>query len=182
MTAHRKTTPLLLAALLPLCTQQTYAGLLDDAKRALNAPATSTAASTATQAVPATGNLLSMVTSGLGVTDQQASGGLGALFKVAQGQLSSGDFAKIASAVPNMDQLLGAAPAVDSNSTGGGLLSQAGALGKSLGGASYLNSAFSKLGLSPDQIAPMANIAVQYLEGSSPEAAALLKQVTGGLM
>lgn len=181
MTTHRKTSTLILAALLPLCTLPVHAGLFDDAKQVLNAPATATAASPATQAVPATGDLLSMVSSGLGVTDQQATGGLGALFKVAQGQLSSGDFGKIASAVPNMDQLLDAAPAVDASNSSD-LLAKAGGLGKSLGGASYLNSAFSKLGLSPDQIAPMANIAVQYLEGSSPEAAALLKQVTGSLM
>ena len=132
--------------------------------------------------MPVSGDLIGMVTSGLGINNQQATGGLGALFKTAQGQLSADDFGTIASAVPNMDQLLGAAPKVESGGTTGGLLSQAGSLGKALGGADYLNSAFGKLGLSPDQIAPLADIAVQYLQGTSPEAAALLKQVTGGLM
>ena len=157
------------------------AGLLDNVRSAVAAPAATAPAAAPAVTAPVSGDLLSMVGSGLGINQAQASGGLGALFKVAQGQLGANDFGTIASAVPNMDQLLGAAPAAEP-SAAGGLLSQAGSLGKALGGASYLNSAFGKLGLSPDLIGPMANIAAQYLQGTSPQAAALLQQVTGGLM
>lgn len=171
-------TILALAAALPLLA---HADLLQSAERLLRPNSVTTSDSSVITAAEQvnTGGLVSMVSSGLGITEQQSTGGLGALFNFAKGQLSGSDFSQIASAVPEMDSLLGAAPAVEG--TGSSLLSKAGSLGKTLGGASQLKSAFDQLGLSADMIAPMANLAAQYLEGSSPTAAALLKQATGVL-
>lgn len=169
-------------ALLPLLLAAgAHAGLLDAAQRAVGGGASAATTSAAPVTAPASGDLVSMVSSGLGVTGQQASGGLGALFNFAKGQLSGSDFGQIAGAVPGMDDLLAAAPQTEAPS-GGGLLAQAGKYGKALQGAGQLRDSFQQLGLSSEMIGPFANIAVQYLEGSSPTAAALLKQVSGGLM
>ena len=128
----------------------------------------------------ATSGLVSMVGKQLGVSNAQATGGLGAIFNVAKQQLSGDQFGQIASAVPGMDELLAAAPKAESSSKVGGLLSQAGQYGKALQGGSYLNSAFKQLGLSPENIGPVVDIAAQSLQGSNPAAANLLKQVVGG--
>lgn len=173
-------TVLALVAALPLLALPAHADLANNAQRLLKASGTTTSdSSVITSAAQAnTGSLVSMVSSGLGITEQQSTGGLGALFNVAKSQLSGDDFSQIAGAVPEMNELLAAAPATESK--GGGLLAKAGSLGKSLDTANQLKGSFDQLGLSADMIAPMANIAAQYLETSSPTAAALLKQVVGG--
>lgn len=129
----------------------------------------------------ASGGLVSLVGQQLGVTEAQATGGLGAIFSVAQQQLNGEQFSQIAGSVPGIDTLLSAAPKADSGSKLNGLLSQAGQYGKTLQGANYLNSAFKQLGLSPESIAPFVDIAVQYLQSSNPAAASLLKQAVGGV-
>lgn len=170
----------LAVSLLPLlCAAGAHADFLDSVKQAAGAATSAPAAAPAT--TTASSGLIGMVTDRLGVTDTQASGGLGALFSVAKQQLSGNQFSQIASAVPGMDGLLAAAPAAATESKSGGLLAQAGQYGKALQGASYLNGAFKQLGLSPEMISSFADIAGQYLQSSSPAAAGLLKQVTGAL-
>jgi hypothetical protein len=174
-----KTRPhaLALAAALPLLLQ---ANLLDASERLLRASNVliSDSSTVTTTGQVESDSLVALVSSRLGITEQQSAGGLGALFNTARGQLSSGDFAQIANAVPEMNELLAAAPATEQSNS---LLGRAGSLGNALNSAGQLKSAFDQLGLSSDMIAPIANIAVQYLESSSPAAANLLKQATGVL-
>jgi hypothetical protein len=115
---------------------------------------------------PATESLVDVLVRSLGVTPAQATGGAGAVFGLARQRMAPDAFAKVAGAVPGMDQLLAAAPAVDvaaappSEASGsgkggmGGMLGSAAAsLGASppdLGAAEALIPAFSKLGLGPD--------------------------------
>jgi hypothetical protein len=158
-----------------------HADLLGSVKKAADSVAAPASAPTPASTGVASSGLVSMVGEQLGVSNAQATGGLGAIFTVAKQQLSGNQFGEIASAVPGMDGLLSAAPKVESGSKAGGLLSQAGQYGKALQGGSYLNSAFKQLGLSPETIGPFVDIATQYLQTSSPTAANLLKQVAGGL-
>ncbi|MDX1764807.1 MAG: DUF2780 domain-containing protein, partial [bacterium] len=53
--------------------------------------------------------LLNMLVQNLGVNEEQAKGGAGLLFKMAKEKLGDGDFSQIASAVPEMDEMIGAA-------------------------------------------------------------------------
>lgn len=99
-------------------------------------------------------SLTSLISSQLGVTDAQASGGLGAIFQTAQNTLSSDEFSQLSAGVPGMDTLLSAAPSSDSSGIGG-LLAQAGSAGELL-------AAFDKLGLSSDQIASFASLITDY--------------------
>jgi hypothetical protein len=92
------------------------------------------------------------------VTPQQAEGAAGALFSLAKSRLSSDDWSKVASAVPGMDGLLKAAPAMT-----------AGTAGTTMPGATGLasaTSAFTKLGLKPDMVSKAVPVLTQYVSKS----------------
>src|SRR2546430_16338330 len=65
-------------------------------------------------AYAAASELVGALTQQLGVTEQQATGGAGAIFGLAKSKLSPDNFGQVASVVPGMEGLLQAAP------TGGG--------------------------------------------------------------
>jgi hypothetical protein len=98
----------------------------------------------------------------IGGTPQQAEGAAGALFGVAKSKLPAGDWSKVASAVPGMDALLKAAPAMGGGAAGAGgaAAAAAGAMGGGLGGAA---AAFQKLGLKPEMVAKAVPIVTQYV-------------------
>ena len=77
-----------------------------------------TLATTAGSAVKSA-SLTDLLVSQLGVSNQQAMGGAGAIFELAKQNMSVGDFGKVSAAVPGMSGLLAAAPAL-SGVTGGG--------------------------------------------------------------
>jgi hypothetical protein len=68
----------------------------------------------------------------LGIDRQQAEGGAGAIFKLAQEQMGSGDFSKLTTAVPDIGKLVKSAPRAEGTAEGGGLLD---ALGGLVGGS-----------------------------------------------
>src|SRR5262245_8924101 len=95
----------------------------------------------ATQAPPepsvdqtASPELVGQLVNELAITPRQAEGAAGTLFGVAKGRLSGDDFAKVAAAVPNMNGLLKAAPAVDPKAAALGALAESGSAAGSLGG------------------------------------------------
>ena len=93
--------------------------------------------------------LTSTLTKQLGVTDTQAAAGTGSILAFAQQRLAAGDFDAIAKAIPGSEKYLGAAKQL-------------------LGGASItdkagLQSAFSKLGMSPDMVSKFAPIVTDYV-------------------
>lgn len=99
----------------------------------------------------------------IGSTPQQAEGAAGALFGVAKQKLSAGDWSKLSAAVPGMDGLLKAAPALGAGGGGGAAAAAAGAMGGGLGGAV---AAFNKLGLKPDMVAKAVPVLTQYVTKS----------------
>ena len=104
----------------------------------------STASATASELVGA-------LTQKLGVTEQQATGGAGALFGLAQSKLSPDHFSQVARVVPGMEGLLQAAPtggatgrmADAATSAASSLLGKS---GENLGGLASLAGPFSQLG------------------------------------
>jgi len=88
------------------------------------------------------------LTSQLGVTPQQATGGVGSMLSYAKGQLSPSDFTTVSSALPGADKYMSLA----SEALGVGSISNRAALG----------SAFSKLGMSPDMVGKFAPIVSDY--------------------
>ncbi|WP_076538166.1 DUF2780 domain-containing protein [Shewanella sp. UCD-KL21] len=114
-------------------------------------------------------DLVGNVMSQLGLNQQQAEGGLGALLSLAQSNLGDSDFSQISDSIPGTDALMAAVPALSSDSGMTGLLSQAGDIGKSLEGASMVYDTFEALGIKKEYVAPMVDIAKSYLETNGSE-------------
>ena len=119
-------------------------------------------------AVKASPELIGALSKELSATPEQAAGAAGALFSVAKSRLKADDFSKVASAVPGMSSLLKAAPSPSGSSSGvAGALSQvAGTSGSSLTGLASAASAFSKLGLKPDQVAKAIPVLTSFVTKS----------------
>ena len=114
-------------------------------------------------------DLVGSVMSQLGLNQSQAEGGLGSLLSLAKSTLGGDDFSSIANAIPGIDSLLSAAPALDNESGMSGLLAKAGDLGSSLQGGAQVFDAFEKLGISKELAAPMVEIVKGYLDSNAGE-------------
>ena len=105
------------------------------------------------------------------------SGAAGALLGLAKTRLKPEEFTKVSGAIPGIDSLLAAAPAVAGTSGSGA----AGALAKATGGASALGGlaavapAFDKLGLKPDMAMKPVPVLTNYVtKTGGKEVASLL--------
>ena len=142
-----------------LCTVSLQAFSLGDATNALSAvqSTTQTATPAATNKTQSS-DLMGMLTSQLGVTDKQATGGVGSILNYAKGELPSSDYSTLASAIPNASSLLSMAPAASS---------ALGAMGGSTGGMAALASQFSSLGLNSSMISKFVPIILNYFKGTN---------------
>lgn len=112
---------------------------------------------------PQTSGLLGALTGQLGVSDEQALGGTGALLGLAKNKLSGGDYSQMVKAVPGLDKLSG-------SSALGGLGGQLGDLGGGassglLGNVSSLgdvNKAFGALGMDQGMTGKFAGVLLDY--------------------
>src|SRR4029453_8925707 len=92
--------------------------------------------------------LIGDLTKEMGATVPQASGAAGALFGLAKTRLKPEEFSKVAGAVPGMDTLLAAAPAIAGTSgSAAGAMAKLGGASSALGGLAAVAPAFDKLGL-----------------------------------
>lgn len=167
---------LLVAGMLSVSSTAFAADWLGAANALLGEESASTSAEAAApataQAIDFAAGLAPALTESLGVSSEQASGGLGALFGLAKDNLSSGDFSTLSKSVPGMDSLLSAAPEVAGASDGlGGLMSGAGKYGKAMTGAKEVYEQFSALGLDPAQVGQYMNITTSYLQSEGGQAA-----------
>jgi len=107
-------------------------------------------------------DLTSLLTKQLGVTDTQASGGVGSMLQLAQEKLTSGQFDQVAKAIPGSQKYLDGAKQ---------LLG-----GSKVGDAGGLKSAFSKLGMSPDMVDKFKPVVTNYAgQLGGPEVKTLLE-------
>jgi hypothetical protein len=111
--------------------------------------------------------LVNLITKNLGVSETQAQGGAGLLFKLAKDKLGAGDFSKVSAAVPGMDSLLNAAPT-------GGILAGVGKLFGGGGGLASLAGGFSKLGLDSGMIGKFVPIILQFVQGKGGDGVKVL--------
>jgi hypothetical protein len=111
--------------------------------------------------------LTGLLMSKLGVSNNQAQGGVGAIFQLAKSRLGTEDFGSVAKAVPAMDTLLGAAPKTKGGTSGlGRLSSMLGGKSTSLGGLADLAGSFGQLGLSVDMVGKFIPIILDYVKGT----------------
>lgn len=87
-----------------------------------------TAAEQAIKSAQGGNGLASILTSQLGVSQEQALGGAGALFKAAKENLDPQTFTALSQSVPGMSNLLGAAPQVSKSGAASELASMLGGL------------------------------------------------------
>ena len=115
--------------------------------------------------------LVSLLTKDLGVTNNQAEGGAGAIFNMAKENLGAEDFGKVSTAVPEMDDLLKAAP--KTGGLGGAIAGKTSLLGGSsdkLTGLASLAGTFSDLGLKSDMASKFVPIILSYVQSNGGEA------------
>lgn len=113
------------------------------------------------------GSLPSMLESQLGISKDQAEGGLGSLLSLASENLDSADFSKLSGMIPGASGYIDAAKSL-------------GALAGPLKNIEGLNAALAKLGISPEVIAkfvPTVTDAISKFGGG--DAAALLQKALG---
>jgi Protein of unknown function VcgC/VcgE (DUF2780) len=121
-------------------------------------------------------SLTDTLTRQLGISQNQALGGSGAIFKAAQGNMDPQDFTTLSQSVPEMNDMLNAAPEPDSIS------SMASGASSMMGGSDTLNStaslasSFQQLNLSPDMVGKFMPIVTDYIQNTGGQAAAGLLQ------
>ena len=109
--------------------------------------------------------LIQQLTESLGVDENQAKGGAGLIFKMAQEKLEDGDFAQLASAIPVVQNLIGEAP-----EPSGGLAGALGGLAGAVGGGGQLANlaalagGFGQLGLNPTMISKFVPIILSFAQ------------------
>jgi hypothetical protein len=108
--------------------------------------------------------LVQQLVAGAGVSESQAEGGAGLLFGLLKDKLSSGDFSRVADAVPGVEGLIDTAP-----DTGGGMGGLLGGVASALGGGELGNLAtlaggFGKLDLDAGMIGKFVPILLSYLQ------------------
>jgi hypothetical protein len=101
----------------------------------------------------------------LNVSPQQALGGAGAIFQMAQGTMNPQAFATLSKSIPGMDSMLNAAPAMSNLS--GGLSSLMGDKNNTLGNVTALAASFQQLNLSPDMVGQFIPIVTNYVSKTS---------------
>ena len=106
-------------------------------------------------AAKANPELITSLSKELGSTPAQSAGAAGALFGLAQSRMKPDEFSQVSKAVPGMDSLLKAAPALGAASGLGGAA-----------GLASMAAAFSKLGLKPELVAKAVPVLVSLVTKS----------------
>ena len=118
-------------------------------------------------ATPNISDMVSAVTDSLGVTESQATGGLGSLFNYAKDNISTDQFSQLSSALPGVGDLLKAASDVSKMASEGGiggLLDKAADYSDSLKAINDVKKQFETLGLGPEMITQFIGKAKEYLD------------------
>ena len=119
--------------------------------------------------------LIGSLVSQLGVSGEQAEGGIGLIAKLAQEKLGGADFSQLAESVPGLAEIAAKAPEASSGGLGGMLGSAVSALGGSdLGNLAELAGGFDKLGIDAGMISKFVPIVQEYLEGNGGDLAKTL--------
>jgi hypothetical protein len=119
----------------------------------------------ASQAIQS-GSLTELLMQRTGVTQAQAQGGAGALFQIAKNKMKPDAFTQLEQAVPGMQGMLGAVPALSQPSGGlaGRLSSIAGASGGTAGNLIAAVSAFQQQGMSPAMVQQFIPVVIDYIK------------------
>jgi hypothetical protein len=114
--------------------------------------------------------LVGMLASRLGVSQDQAEGGAGSIFKLAKQNLSDQDYSNLTSKIPGIDKMIGASPEPEEKSDlFGSISSMFGSSSSKLDNMADLKSSFQKLGLSGDMVGKFMPIIYNYVKEKGGE-------------
>ncbi len=133
-------------------------------------------AQTAAQTQAPSPELVDLLTKGLKVTPEQATGGAGSLFQLAKTRLKPEEFSQVAAVVPGMNGFLKAVPKPSGASALGSLASS---LPSSAASLTSVAGAFKSLGLSPDMVSKFVPVLTQFVQSKGGTKLASL--LTGAL-
>jgi hypothetical protein len=111
--------------------------------------------------------IIKLLVDQLGVTENQAQGGAGAIFNMVKDKVSDDQFSNLSSAIPGLDSLMAAAPDSGGGLSGaiGGLTSMLGGEGaEKLGNLAGLAGSFDKLGLDMDSVTKFIPIILSFVQ------------------
>lgn len=121
--------------------------------------------------------LVNVLVNQLGVNQQQAMGGVGSIFSLAQQRMNPTDFMQLRGNVPGMDQYLSAVPEPSSSSLLiGSAASMLGGQAGGLGNLAALAGSFQTLGMNTNMITQFVPLVLQYVQGQSGAGAMSLLQ------
>ena len=157
-----------------LAASSAFAFNLGDAAKAVSGATGGSATQVAT--TPQASGLLSALTGQLGVSDEQAVGGTGALLGLAKNKLSGGDYSQLLKAVPGLDKLSGGGALSGlggqlGDTASSGLLGNVGSLGD-------VNKAFGALGMDQSMSGKFAGVLLDYF-GKQGVNSELLSSLSG---
>ena len=110
-------------------------------------------------------DLVELLTKNLGVSNEQAEGGAGAIFTAASKNMSVDDFTKVTNELPEVTSLMNSFSSGESGTGSlGGLSSVLGKSGGSLSTLAGLSDTFSKLGLGSDMVGKFIPIVLEYAQ------------------
>lgn len=122
-----------------------------------------------------TNELISQLVSNLGVTEKQATGGAGALFKLAQNALGN-DFTQVSDAIPGVTDMISKAPesdGIDFGNVASMALSAFGAGDSTAGKLGAMTSAiglFKELDLDSEMVAKFLPLVLDFAKSKGGEA------------
>lgn len=109
--------------------------------------------------------LVEMLTNQLGITEEQAQGGSGLLFKMAKENLGAEEFSQVAGAVPDVENLISSAPEAGGISGAlGGLASSLGGGAGQLGNLASLASGFKNLNLDSGMVGKFIPVVMSFVQ------------------
>ena len=169
----KKTATIVLLSTIVFSSQSHAEGWWDSIKGMLGLSETPAATTTVEKATSALSGLESLelvqtLTENLGVTPEQASGGMGALLNYAKQHVETDKFSALTHSIPGADTFLKSVPDVSSvtESAGGlgGLINKAAEYNESLKSMNDLKNQFEALGLDIGMISSYVAQAKQYLD------------------
>jgi hypothetical protein len=131
-----------------------------------------TAAATGVQASQT--SLTNVLVSQLGVSQQQALGGAGAIFQAAKANMAPQAFTSLSQSIPGMSEMLAAAPQTSQPLSGA--TSVLGGVSGTINSMTSLASSFQQLNLSPSMVNQFIPVVVDYVKNTSGQMTANLLQ------
>ena len=108
--------------------------------------------------------LIGLLTSQLGVSEGQAEGGAGTIFKMAKDGLSDQDYTSLLTNIPGLEKMISASPEPEEDSGLFGSISSMFGGSETLDKMSGLKSSFEKLGLSGEMVGQFLPIIYDYVK------------------